>query len=244
MRYGIIADIHSNLKAFEAVLADMESRGTISELWCLGDTVGYGPQPHECIELLRKYNHISVAGNHDWAATGQLDFSHFTTDAADAIRWTAGRMSPKDIDFLSNLPMSLEKVSFTLVHGSPRAPLREYLTSVHLAEQNLEHMKTPFCLIGHSHLPLVITFDEGGAASFSDLKPGVPVELGQGHLILNPGSVGQPRDNDPRASYAIYDSESAMFQNFRVQYDIRATQGKMAKAGLPERLITRLSYGA
>ncbi len=243
MRYAILADIHANLEAFEAVLKDMEQRGDISKIWCLGDIVGYGPDPHECIELLRRHQHVSVAGNHDFAAIGRLDIFDFNPDAAYACHWTGTRLAPEDIDYLGQLPLKLLKDNLTLVHGSPRDPLREYLVSPLAAEANFRCFDTKVLLVGHSHIPLEIRRDGSGEMFFHYIEPGKVIQLGQDHLIINPGSIGQPRNGDPRASYAIYDSEAGTIENFRVPYDIEATQNKMLKHHLPLRLITRLSHG-
>jgi len=242
VRYAILADIHANLSALEAVLADIEKRGGVSEIWCLGDIVGYGPDPHECIERLRQYEHVSVAGNHDFASIGKIDTSNFNPDAAAACQWTGKRLSQGDIDYLGKLNLRLEKGDFTLAHGSPRDPLYEYLLSQNTARENLKHLKTPFCLVGHSHTPFIVEFGDASKISFRPFGAGDRVKL-EGRLIINPGSVGQPRDGDPRASYAVYDSDSATVENLRVPYDIESTQKKMAEAGLPEMLIRRLSFG-
>lgn len=242
VRYAILADIHANLAAFEAVLAGIEKRGGVSQIWCLGDIVGYGPDPHECIETLRRYEHISVAGNHDFAATGKIDTLNFNPDAAYAAHWTGRQLSQEDIDYLAKLPLTLGQGDFTLAHGSPRDPLYEYLLSENAARKNLTHFKTSFCLVGHSHVPLIVDFGDAGGVSFRPFSARRRIEL-KGRLILNPGSVGQPRDGNPRASYAIYDADLRVVENFRVPYAIELTQKKMAEAGLPEGLIRRLSFG-
>jgi len=243
MRYAIIADIHANLAAFTAVLDDIEHRGGAEEIWCLGDVVGYGPDPGQCIELLRQYNHVCVAGNHDWAAIGKIDTSYFNPDAAAACHWTAQQLSPEDIQYLKSLPLVIERGDFTLVHGSPREPIWEYLLSTSNAKENFAYFQSKFCLIGHSHVPLVFRYSETGACSLSHFSPNIGLVLGESRLIINPGGVGQPRDGDPQASYAIYDSETGVVRLYRVSYDISATQAKMAEQGLPMRLAARLSYG-
>jgi predicted phosphodiesterase len=241
MRYAILADIHSNLNAFRAVIDDINRRGGFQRIWCLGDIVGYGPEPHECIQLLREYDHICVAGNHDWACIGKISTEEFNQVAAEACDWTQRKLNDDDIGYLSDLPETVIKGDFTLVHGSPRNPLTEYLISDLDAEENLSYFNTPYCLIGHSHVPLV--FEKNDIVIFTRLVEGVPVELGDNRVIINPGGVGQPRDNDPRAAYAIYDSDSGILEHFRVEYDIQGTQEKMSEAGLPQLLITRLAYG-
>jgi len=242
MRYAIIADIHANLAAFTAVLEDIEHRGGVEEVWCLGDIVGYGPDPHQCIELLRQCEHVCVAGNHDWGAIGKIDLSDFNPDAATACRWTAQQLSPEDIKYLENLPLVIEKDSFTLAHGSPREPIWEYLISTSIASENFTFFQSQYCLVGHSHVPLVFR-DENGSCSFSKLTANIGLMLGQSRLIINPGGVGQPRDGDPQASYAIYDSETSLVRLYRIPYDIAATQDKMMQNGLPVRLVVRLQYG-
>ena len=246
MRYAIIADIHSNLAALTAVLDDIKQRGGADETWCLGDIVGYGPDPRECLDTLRQTTDICVAGNHDWAVIGgknEVDISEFNPDAAYADQWTAQQLSDEDMEYLSNLPLTIEKGDFTLVHGSPREPVREYLLSSGAARENLAYFTTRFCLVGHSHQPVVFYCTENGDISARYFLPDNPVATGEGRLIINPGSVGQPRDSNPDAAYAIFDSEQQLIRLHRVPYDIRATQNKMQAHGLPVRLSARLSYG-
>jgi diadenosine tetraphosphatase ApaH/serine/threonine PP2A family protein phosphatase len=242
MRYAILADIHANLAAFEEVLGDIERKGGVDEIWCLGDIVGYGPEPARCIELLRRYKHVCVAGNHDLAAIGRIELSYFNPLAAEAIRWTARQLSAGDMYYLEKLPMTLEKGDFLLVHGSPMEPALEYVISTGIAARNFNFFEAPFCLVGHTHVPLVFKEEEGGCRSVP-FSPGIGLVLGDARMIINPGGVGQPRDGDPRASYAIYDSEGYIFRLYRIEYDIRATQDKMMEAGLPIHLITRLEAG-
>jgi diadenosine tetraphosphatase ApaH/serine/threonine PP2A family protein phosphatase len=243
MRYAIIADIHANLTAFKAVLEDIVRQGGAHKVWCLGDVVGYGPDPHECIELLCQTDHVCVAGNHDWGAIGKIDTSVFNPDAAAACHWTAKQLNSADVKYLENLPLVIEDGDFTLVHGSPREPIWEYLISTGIARENFAYFKSQFCLVGHSHVPLVFSYDGSSACSASRFSTDVELAPGKIRLIINPGGVGQPRDGDPQASYAIYDSETRLIKLYRVPYDIRATQDKMVKHGLPLRLVARLSYG-
>ena len=147
MRYAIVADIHANLAAFTAVLEDIEHRGEVAEIWCLGDIVGYGPDPHQCIELLRQHTQVCVAGNHDWAAVGKINTADFNPDAAAACCWTAQQLNPGDIQYLESLPLVIQKDDFTLVHGSPREPIWEYLVSSRGAEENSAYFETQFCLV-------------------------------------------------------------------------------------------------
>lgn len=242
MRYAFLADIHANLAAFTAVLDDIKQRGGVEELWCLGDIVGYGPEPSQCIKLLRRYKRICVAGNHDLAAIGRLDIASFNPDAAFACHWTAKQLRPGDIGYLNSLPLVIEKGDFTLVHGSPREPIWEYLISKGSALENFACFKTKYCLVGHSHVPFIFKQEDGGCSSIP-LSEGIRQVLGKNRMIINPGGVGQPRDGDPRASYAIYDSDLGVVRFYRVAYNIGATQGEMVKNNLPVRLIVRLEHG-
>jgi predicted phosphodiesterase len=242
MRCAVIADIHANLSAFTTVLGDIKQRGGADEIWCLGDIVGYGPDPHECIELLRQYKHVCVAGNHDWAAIGKIDTSYFNPFAAAACSWTTQQLSPDDVQYLESLPLTIEKGDITLVHGSPMEPIWEYVISTSIAAKNFAFLKSKFCLVGHSHVPVVFK-EESGSCRSVQFSPGIGMVLGDNRLIINPGGVGQPRDGDPRASYAIYDSESRIIRLYRIPYDIGATQDKMMQAGLPIHLVTRLQEG-
>jgi diadenosine tetraphosphatase ApaH/serine/threonine PP2A family protein phosphatase len=241
MRFAILADIHSNLAAFEAVLGDADSRGGFDKIWCLGDVVGYGPDPNECIKRLRQFEHVCIAGNHDWAAIGKMDTSEFNPVAAAAAHWTAQQLTAEDKDYLLSLPLTLRENDFTLAHGSPREPIWEYLLSTEAAQDNLAYFETAYCLVGHSHVPLIfeLAADKAVYREFRESN----LKLKEKRMIINPGGVGQPRDGDPRASYAIYDSEAQTVRHYRVEYDIPATQKKMAEQGLPTPLILRLSVG-
>jgi diadenosine tetraphosphatase ApaH/serine/threonine PP2A family protein phosphatase len=243
MRYALLSDIHANLTAFKAVLEDIERQGGVDEVWCLGDIVGYGPEPGRCIELLKSTKHTCVAGNHDLGAIGRLEMGNFNPDAATAIRWTVGQLTDADVDFLAALPTVTEREGITLVHGSPREPVWEYLVSISAASENFAYFKTRFCMVGHSHMPLVFKEEQGGASSFITFAENVGLVLGKGRLIINPGSVGQPRDGDPRASYAIYDGDAGMVRLHRVSYDINEVQLKIMKNNLPVRLSVRLGQG-
>jgi len=241
MRYGVIADIHANLAAFEAVLADL---GEVDALWCLGDLVGYGPDPNECIELLRRYNHLCVMGNHDMAAIGRLDTADFNPEAAQAISWTTSQLTESSRLYLAALPERLVAEPFTLVHGSPRSPIWEYITNEMRAAANFGQYSTPACLVGHTHVPALYVQPSPGESVLGRVPaPGDSVEVGRARLIANPGGVGQPRDGDPRAAYAIYDTDSGILEWHRVEYPIRVTQQRMRDLGLPRRLIERLAFG-
>ncbi len=242
MRSLILSDIHSNLEALEAVLADAESRGGFDEVWCLGDTVGYGPDPGRCIALLQQHNFTSVVGNHDLAAVGSLSTRDFNAHARFAAHWTASQLTREEARFLSSLPRVLRRGDFTLVHGSLRDPVLEYLISAESAMATFRLLETPFCLVGHSHIPFVCR--EGDSEyNLEPFPEGDAIRLGGERLVINPGGVGQPRDHDPRPSYAIYDGDEGTIRRQRVGYEIAATQEKMRRAGLPGPLINRLDFG-
>jgi len=242
MKYLVIADIHSNLEAFEAVLEDAHNHGGFGHVWCLGDVVGYGPDPSACISLLKTLDPVCVCGNHDLAAVGKIDIGDFNSDAARANRWTSSRLSGDGRDFLLGLPDVLVRDDFTLVHGSPRLPFWEYIAHAFTASDNFKCFDTRYCLVGHTHVPFVFEQDEI-LVNEGYLGSGDILKLGERRLIINPGGVGQPRDRDPRASYAIYDSEEHALYHYRVSYDIKSTQAKMEKEGLPGFLVSRLSWG-
>lgn len=246
MRVLIVSDIHANLAALDAVLRDAGAAGGIDAVWCLGDAVGYGPQPAECIALLREMSALWVAGNHERAATGAISTEDFNPDAALAANWTASRLDNGMCNMLDALPEVAKQGDFTLVHGTLREPIWEYLYSEEAAEAHLALQETPFGLVGHTHVPAVAYQDAGEAQDFHlySLRAGETIHLSKaGKAVLNPGSVGQPRDKDPRASYAIYNTDEATFTVNRVEYDIKATQKLMSEAALPRWLIERLSQG-
>jgi len=242
MKYLVIADIHSNLEAFEAVLEDAQNHGGFGHAWCIGDVVGYGPDPSACIKLLRQLDAVCVCGNHDLAAVGKIDIGGFNSEAARANRWTAGQLNFEEREFLSGLPGLVVEDDFTIVHGSPRQPVWEYITHTITAEDNFRRFATRFCIVGHTHVPYLFTSD-GIEVSGSVLRDGDMLSLGDTRLIINPGGVGQPRDRDPRASYAIFDAEEMVLHNYRVNYDVAATQRKMENAGLPDFLVSRIAWG-
>jgi len=242
MRYAIIADIHANLAAFDAVLKDIDEKGDIDEIWCLGDIVGYGPEPTACIRLIQERNIVSISGNHDLGAAGLMEMEFFNPAAAAACRWTAEKLNPVDIRYLADLPKTLKKGQFTLAHGSPRDPSEEYILTTTIAERNFDHFDTQYCLVGHTHIPIAYK-QEAASASPVNLVPEIGFVMIEHRIIINPGAVGQPRDGDPRASYGIYDSEGQIFRLYRIPYDIRATQDKMVALGLPIQLVARLEEG-
>jgi predicted phosphodiesterase len=243
MRIAVVSDIHSNLAAFEAVIGAVGHDGPVDQMWCLGDLVGYGPDPGACIRLLTEYPHLCVAGNHDRAAAGMISTDEFNPVAAEAVTWTAAQLTDEARRYLAVQPELVVEDNFTLVHGSLRQPLWEYLVSERAAADHLALQATPYCFIGHSHLQLAFVEQGAGLPQGFLMHPGASLTLGDARIIANPGSVGQPRDGDPRAGYAVLDTDSATIRFHRVAYDIERTQRAMAVAGLPPSLIQRLAVG-
>lgn len=243
MRIAIVSDIHSNLPAFEAVLRHAERASAIGAVWCLGDIVGYGPHPNECVSLLRSYEHRVVAGNHDLASCGRMGTEEFNDAAAAAARWNGEQLSDDSRSYLLELQLTDMDGDFTLVHGSLRDPEWEYLLSSEQALAQFELQQTRYSIVGHSHMPFVCREDGDGPPTPRRAVEGEEVELGTERLILNPGSAGQPRDGDPRVSYALYDDDARTVTFHRVEYDISATQRAMEATTLPAWLSQRLSEG-
>jgi diadenosine tetraphosphatase ApaH/serine/threonine PP2A family protein phosphatase len=241
MRALIISDIHSNIIALETVL---EHAGKVDAVWCLGDVVGYGPNPNECVQLLKEQpNLVCLLGNHDAAAISMVSVQTFNLEARQAVEWTQEVLTEDSTAFLQECPASMEVENVTLAHGSPRRPVFEYLLDTRSATENFEFFNTEYCFVGHSHLPVNFHLREDDYMARLSIPPiGQTLQL-YPRAILNPGSVGQPRDRDPRAAYAIYDSESHIWVYNRVEYDIATTQERMREHNLPERHITRLESG-
>lgn len=241
MRYLVISDIHANLVAFEAVLEDAE--GEWDTIWCLGDIVGYGPNPNECTALLREHDHLSLSGNHDWAVLSKLEIESFNSEARQAIRWTQQVISEETRQYLADLPPLTVEEPFTLAHASPRQPVWEYILDEGSAAQNFANFDTPYCLVGHTHVPILFVQDDVGFSRASLPAYGERVHLGDDRLIINPGSVGQPRDSDPRAAYGLLDTEAMTWEHRRVVYDVTETQKRMREHDMPYRLVARLERG-
>jgi len=239
VQLGVISDVHSNLPALEAVLADM---GQVDQLWCLGDTVGYGPFPNECIELLRQHDCLAIPGNHDWGCAGKIPLDDFNVDARWACEWSQQAISPASLAFLEELPLTRAEGDFTLAHGTPHEPIWEYMAYPSTARLSFHYFSSRYCLVGHTHVPLVFLEADLGPESIHP-GPAAPLQLGSARAIINPGSVGQPRDGNPQASYALIDTEEARMEFRRVSYDVAAIQARMAELRFPERLIKRLGYG-
>jgi predicted phosphodiesterase len=241
MRVAVVSDIHSNLHALEAVLAAVEAESP-DELWCLGDLVGYGPRPNECCAAIAERADVCLAGNHDLAVQGTLDLEEFGGEAAVAARWTRGVLEPEAKALLDRLEPRGSAHGVALYHGSARDPVWEYVLSDEGALATLELADASLVLVGHSHVALkVVQSDdglEGGVAT-----AGTELELGGVRALLNPGSVGQPRDSDPRAAFLLLDLDTQHASFRRVEYDIEQTQREMRDAGLPEMLAGRLALG-
>jgi diadenosine tetraphosphatase ApaH/serine/threonine PP2A family protein phosphatase len=241
MRILLIADIHANLVALETVVRDA---GPVDLIWCLGDVVGYGPRPNECSAWVEEHAAATVVGNHDWAALGRLDLSDFNSAARAATHWTADQLTPHTHDWLDGLPNRYIEGEQTLVHGSPRHPVWEYILRPATAKVNFDYFDTAICFVGHTHVPVLYPESLVGHGEALYRPPsGETLPLRSGRYIVNPGSVGQPRDGDPRAAYALYDPEARQIEFRRVEYDIAATQCQMSAAGLPAPLVARLGYG-
>ena len=243
MRIAVLSDVHANLAALEAVRADLPD---VDGVWVLGDIVGYGPQPNEVIATLQEMGTRSVLGNHDGAAIGTVDAAYFNADARTAIEWTAGAINENARAYLATLPEVRRDGDLTAVHGSPRDPIWEYITSSSIAAANFDYFETPCCLFGHTHLPIAYRLVNGAVEAIPGLD-GEVVSLGGGRSLINPGSVGQPRDGLPDAAYAIIELHEAADERtvafHRVRYDVDRTQRLMRDIGLPARLVERLSYG-
>jgi len=248
MRVLVFSDVHANLTALDTVLEDAARRTAagvaLDAYWYLGDLVGYGPDPNECVQRLRALpNLVGLIGNHDQAALGQLALSRFNREARLAAEWTRDALQPENRAFLQALPSQVVLEGFTLAHGSPRQPIWEYILDYHTADLNFDAFTTDYCLVGHSHIPLqfhrnsVDTYPEAMPVRWEEPVPLTP------RMILNPGSVGQPRDMDPRAAYALLDTEALTWEACRVAYDVEAVQRRILAAGLPERHAERLAIG-
>ena len=239
MRVAVLSDIHANRPALDAVLAALPR---VDAIWQLGDVVGYGPHPVQVIEILDERGAVGVRGNHDLAALGELDTEWFNADARTAVVWSGEQLGPTARSWLGRLPATRIDGPFTLAHGSPRDPVWEYVYSPSIAAGVFDAFETTHCLVGHTHVPLVLRQVHGGVETL-DPKEGEELQLDERRTILNPGSVGQPRDGDPRASAMILDVERLTASWLRVPYPIEETQAAMRSAGLPARLVERLSYG-
>jgi diadenosine tetraphosphatase ApaH/serine/threonine PP2A family protein phosphatase len=238
---AVISDVHANWHALEAVLEAVE-REEPDELWCLGDLVGYGPRPNPCCVAVERRASLCLAGNHDLGVLGTLDLSEFTGDAVTAARWTRGVLAEGSRAFLESLQPQGRREGVELFHASPRDPVWDYVLSAEAAGAAFELTEAPLVLVGHSHVPLSITLDDGvldGGVAPADTQ----TQLGSGRRLLNPGSVGQPRDGDPRAAWLLLDAEAGHASFRRVEYDVSRTQAELRERGLPDALAERLAHG-
>jgi diadenosine tetraphosphatase ApaH/serine/threonine PP2A family protein phosphatase len=239
MRVAVLSDIHANLIALDAVVGSL---GSIDAIWHLGDVVGYGPDPDGVVDRLGSLGAIGVRGNHDAAAVGDIDVDWFNPDARAAMEWTRRRISQTTRDWLAALPERHVEGDFSLCHGSPRDPTWEYVVSVPIARANLAVLATPFGLHGHTHLPMVWAEQDGRIEQIAPAD-GSTFALDHRRALVNPGSVGQPRDGKLTASYLEIDTAAGICTWHRVAYDISAVQTAMTDAGLPRRLVERLAFG-
>ncbi len=242
MRVLVCSDIHANLPALDAMLEDA---GQVDAVWCLGDVVGYGPDPNECVARIKALPEcLCLAGNHDWAALGKLDLENFNADARRAVIWTRDQLTPESRQFLEERPERLGPLGerYTLAHGSPRYPIWEYILDTRTARVAFDHFDTQVCFVGHSHVPAIFRLKSEQVELVLPV-PDEPIVLNEGRYIVNPGGVGQPRDGDPRASYLVLDTEANSVTYRRVAYPIEEVQRRMIEARLPVRMIARLSYG-
>jgi predicted phosphodiesterase len=241
MRVGVISDIHGNAAALEAVLAALEGE-ELDALWCLGDLVGYGPEPNRCCELVAQRADLCLVGNHDLGVIGSIPLDEFSPDAAAAARWTENVLSDSSRSYLESLEPQAEVAGAELYHASPRDPVWDYVLSEPVARESLEITHAAVVMVGHSHVPLAMILENGRANG--GLAPGGhEVDLERGRWLLNPGSVGQPRDNDARAAYALLDLDAQRAQFRRVDYEVERTQAAILEQGLPETLAQRLALG-
>ena len=244
MKIAILSDIHSNLEAFEAVLFEIEKR-KIKKIWHLGDIVGYGPNPNECIELIKKKKIISLAGNHDLAVVGKISTFNFNPYATQAIKINSQEITEKNKKFLESLPLNLKlKENIILAHGSIRDPIWEYLLEIYQAEENFSLFQEKVLFVGHSHVPMVFEKrkDKIYQFRFPPDKAFLKFEK-DSRYIINPGGVGQPRDYNPKASFVIFDDEFLTLEYHRIEYNYQKTQEKMRRKNFPQFLIDRLAIG-
>jgi diadenosine tetraphosphatase ApaH/serine/threonine PP2A family protein phosphatase len=239
----VISDIHANLPALESVLGAIDGAGA-EEIWCLGDVVGYGAEPNECGALVGERCALCLVGNHDLAVLGALDISSFSEAAAIAVSWTRENISEPTLELLRGMEPAGERERIALFHASPRDPVWEYVLSLEQADANLDVQPERVALIGHSHAALYFSRAEAeGEVHGAQAGDDALLQLGQGRWLLNPGSVGQPRDGDPRAAWLELDTEDQTARFHRVPYDIERAAASIVAAGLPRRLAERLQSG-
>jgi predicted phosphodiesterase len=239
VRIAVISDIHGNLHALEAVLESIDADAP-ETVWCLGDLVGYGPRPNRCCALVAERSELCLIGNHDLGVLGRLDLDEFSPDAAASARWTAEVLSDESRAYLEPLEPQAVREDVELYHASPRDPIWEYVLSPQVAVASLVATKAPLVLVGHSHVPLRYGWEQQALALCEE---GTQVDLARERWLLNPGSVGQPRDGDARAAYMVLDLDAKRAEFRRVRYAVAKTQAEIRERGLPEALAERLAHG-
>lgn len=242
MKVAIVSDIHGNRHAFEAVL-EAVAAGDAAELWCLGDLVGYGGDPGACVELAREHAAVCLAGNHDLAAVGEVPLEDFSRGASLSVQWTREVLSPRNLSFLASLRPQGQEGPVGLYHGSPRDPVWEYVMSTLLAELCLDRQTQRVGLIGHSHVASSFMRLDGELATGGPRREGVELDIAHGEWLLNPGSVGQPRDGDPRAAWLLLDLTEWTASYRRTPYNVAGAAAAIRAARLPDSLAERLEYG-
>lgn len=241
MRYAVISDIHGNLEAFQAVLSALAEERIDNYLF-VGDAIGYGANPRECLRLLRDLNPVvAIAGNHEWGVIGKTEMSYFNELAHPAILWTRNMLNDDEIEYIKSFPLVYEDEKMTLVHGTLNMPEEfYYIFDTEDAYVTINQMKNPLCFVGHSHVPGIFISDRTKVEFLEKMDIRIDYER---KYLINIGSIGQPRDGDPRASFAVYDDEELTVEIKRVEYDVKKAQDKILRAGLPSKLAYRLSEG-
>lgn len=243
MRYAVFSDVHANYEALKSSIKEMEKLDVGAYIFC-GDLIGYGPQPAECAAEIRKLKNAHIVlGNHDAALIGKIDIKWFNDAAARAIEYSARALDGETLSWLASLPERIDTADFTMVHGTPRNTLKEYLLSESQFFDNLEYVSNPVCFIGHSHMPMYFSLREGGHVFSDFIKPLEKILINSQKCFINPGSIGQPRDGNPLSSFGVYDSEKKTFELIRVKYDVLTVQELMSKIGMPPLLVERLAMG-
>jgi diadenosine tetraphosphatase ApaH/serine/threonine PP2A family protein phosphatase len=240
-RVGLISDIHANLHALEAVLAELDA-DELDEIWSLGDVVGYGPRPNECCRVTRERTALGMVGNHDLVVLGVENIAEFNPDAAAAARWTKDVLDDEARAYLSALEPTAKREGVELYHGSPRDPIWEYVLDPGSFRACFELTEAPLILIGHSHIPILARLDSTRMDA-AHAPGGTEADLEDARVLINPGSVGQPRDGDPRAAYVVLDLARGSAEFRRAVYDVERTQRELRDAGLPNSLAERLELG-
>ena len=244
MRYGFISDIHSNLEALETVLKHILSKGGVDRYYCCGDVVGYGPEPNRCLDIVHEKCKSIVMGNHDHGVLDARALAYFNSYARDACIWTREVLTQENLDVLKQLTLrcKLDEVS-EMVHASPSSPTEEYMLNLYQAEINFHFLTSSICFIGHTHIPMYYV-KQNDTVDLGYFEPERPMMLNKNaYYFINVGSVGQPRDGDPRSAYGIFDTDELSFTLYRVPYDIKKTQDKMREVNLPDYLIDRIERG-